>query len=502
MAAVTRELKIDYGGFIVGLTTDRVITGKMEIEESYETAVVSFEFGIQKDTEAAFVAEIALVEAAFSKPRLKLTIMQGSGLIKEFDPTKATDKNTGFNADPVITKRQDVGDTGRSRVYGVTVTFDMPADIATQQARRDRRTVFGLDASNVGTIELTGTYTAFDNKDAREQFDDNIAALITVITTTFGSGGDRIYEEVERRIDLDETDKILDFAIRLKEIRYPQSKTLTDELSMVSQSILVKRTDDNSGDSPGGPTGVIESFSTKSKEAVKAKRLIRLEVNYQVNINIPSGSLVRSSKQIENDYKNFYLKISRPWIIESAKALDVSVVAIVGEDVEPDPATGVIRARVSILATEGGKRGVTGGNRGKGVKIIEFELTEKIHEESGLVLVPVWDGDRFSRLVFQGPGRRIRTRTERYRALGEANIDELFGTFSLKPVEDTWWPVSQDTQAIPLFLGSKGSKGSKGDGTSIIKVTDIINELIWEFGKRKNASAKKGKGSGRTGSRR
>lgn len=483
MAAVTRELKIDYGGFIIGLTTNRVITGKMEIEESYEVTVVTFEFGIQADTEAAFIAEIALVETAFSKPRQKLTITQGSGTIKEFDPTKASDKNTGFNADPVITKRQDIGDTGRSRIYGVTITFDMPADIAGQLARRDSRIRFEIDPSNVAKLEITGTYTAQDDKDAKEQFDDKIDAYITVIINNnkATSGADRIFQVVEKITDVDETDKILDFTIRLEEIRYPETRTISDQDDFAQQSIIIKRQRLYEGDSPMRGSGFSGPRIGKDGEIVKVtgvKRLVRLEVNYEVKLNTDHTILVQSSQQIANEYKNFYLAISRPWIIESAKALELVIVAVTNEEPEFDPAAGVLRARIQMLATEG---------QSADKMIIEFELTEKIHEESGNVLIPIWDGNRFARYIFQGPARRIRTTIERYRVMGHQRALK-FSDLSPAPLGN-WWPVSHDITTVPLILG----RGDFGDADTVLNVTDIIAEKIWEWGIRKKVGSRSGR---------
>jgi len=74
VAAVDREITINYGGFIVGGAvapgSERLIDGALRIDKSFTSLTVSFDFVISSNTEAGFATEVFLAEAAFRAPIL------------------------------------------------------------------------------------------------------------------------------------------------------------------------------------------------------------------------------------------------------------------------------------------------------------------------------------------------------------------------------------------------------------------------------------------------
>src|SRR3989304_44511 len=114
---LTRELSIVYGGVTFGGATDRQITEWIKEEDSFDAGWLEFEFITVAATEALFKTEVDAVRDALRKPRQDLTVVQGAVTTL----SRKQSDNTGFDANPHITKDGDPADTGRSRHFRVRI---------------------------------------------------------------------------------------------------------------------------------------------------------------------------------------------------------------------------------------------------------------------------------------------------------------------------------------------------------------------------------------------
>ena len=122
--ALTREIIVTYGAYVISTATGRDLDGKVQVSRNFTTGTATFSFIVYGSTHAAFSASVLAVEAAFRIPHQAFTITQGGQtLVSALHAT-----STGFDAAPEIVKQEDVGDTGRSRRYTVTIEWGLPAN--------------------------------------------------------------------------------------------------------------------------------------------------------------------------------------------------------------------------------------------------------------------------------------------------------------------------------------------------------------------------------------
>ena len=141
-AAVTRELEVEYGDFRFGGDTDNLIHSFNRGEKNYESETWTFEVLVTGTTEANFFSATEDIERAFRIPRQRLIIRQGSETLRDLNPLQ----NSGYNSLPRIVKVGGEFDTGRSRMYTVSVDFELPADLQGQDGRRESTTTITFDA--------------------------------------------------------------------------------------------------------------------------------------------------------------------------------------------------------------------------------------------------------------------------------------------------------------------------------------------------------------------
>lgn len=245
---VTRELTITYGAFQVGGATSRQITGFTSVERGYERSSIEFSFVTTATTAAAFATEVDAIEDAFRTPRLALTVVQGSSTLLSFSQTD----NTGFDADPKITKRGDPGDTGRSRHYTVRIEFGEPADNVSTNYRRGSTITIEYSPSRRRTVTISGAYTATSAGTAsRAQYLAEIAAYATSVLAAIDSTNDIWEKTSEPQVDIFETDKVCNFTVVYKEIVYNQSTGGLNHAAIVDPILIISREKEAPGDSIG-----------------------------------------------------------------------------------------------------------------------------------------------------------------------------------------------------------------------------------------------------------
>jgi hypothetical protein len=374
MAAVDRELLIVYGTFPVGGTaggSERLIHGFVQIDKSFTTISVTFDFVIAKESLGDFTAEVAAVEDAFREPFQDLLVTQGGTTLVDCRPSE----NTGLNTQPQIVKSEDEDfDTGRSRHYTVTVTADLPADNAPTVGVRDSAVNVSFSPSRRRTVSISGTVTAVGATEGRAEYDSIIVAFCTAILTALG-GTFELAEEPT--VESDYQDKTIQFSRVFDEIIFNQAPgTTTDNPQIVRQMFKVTRSQVGPGDASG------------------AKRLVNLTASYEAWVD----------KNETMDLAGVWDSI-KAWIYEEIrKVQDSGSIAIM--DVSPAYDFDDNRISVSIQAV-----GTSGSN------VLEHRESTQVADVFGLVLVPAWEGP-YSKYSYQGPATRRRTTTTTKRVLG------------------------------------------------------------------------------------
>src|SRR5438105_3968661 len=120
--AVTRALTISYGTFDAGGATVYHLHGPVRVERETFEARVSFQIVVQEDSDAAFLASCAAVEAAFALRDQRIKVLLNAQTHHDFNPAT----NTGFNTTASCVKAGGAGDTANSRVYAVTCSAQLP----------------------------------------------------------------------------------------------------------------------------------------------------------------------------------------------------------------------------------------------------------------------------------------------------------------------------------------------------------------------------------------
>lgn len=385
MAAVDRELEITYGTLVIGGTTDvdgqdRLINGFIQIDKTFETLNVSFDFVIAKDTEALFEDEILAVETAFRTPFQDLEVKQGAETLIDCKPTT----NTGLNTRPTITKGESREfDTGRSRVYTVSITADLPADaVAPTVGIQDSTIHVSFSPARRRQVSISGTVTAEGANKARPKYEAIIATYTAAVLTALG-GNYELGEEPEASNDYDVASGItggslLTFSRVFDELIFEQAPGVTENANIVRQSVKITRGQVGPGDTPGKG----------------ASRLINMTATYDAWIDKDETTDIRD---VWDDIKT--------WVYDQIRiTLAVGVIAVT----DSSPQFDYDENRISVSITAFGTSGSS---------VLEFTETTQVADVFGVVLVPAWEGP-FSKYLYQGPASRRRTTTTTKRTLG------------------------------------------------------------------------------------
>ena len=439
MALATRELTVAYGDYTISTPNNRELTNIIINTKRFEEATVELTWDISSASEAAFATEIETTEEAFRKPFQDVIIKQGSATLYSFKQ----EDNTGLDANPEITKREDNA-TGRSRRYTATITIGLPADTGAELevGLREHDVEISYDPARIRTITISGVFTAISSNNARQQYEAQLNSLESSVFASLGIGAAQREVIGEPEADHSYNLKTLTFRRVWRELIFPQAGGGN---SIVNQRLQINRLKEAPGDAPG------------------VKRLATLTVEYDCEVD----------SEVTTNLRSLYDNTIRSFIVQRAKAfLGGGTVAIISDEPRIDPDVNHIHTSMVLMGT-------TGGNTLKWIIEIEDEF------QPGYVLVPAWTGDRMSKYKYQGPAVRRRTITDtktvlgfqfhaakEYGAVGSSNaaIDILM-------VEPPGGLSFVHTSSRPKFVHK--DMGLKGAST--LKVTDIVQTDVYEY---------------------
>ena len=385
---MTRELRVTYGDIVIGGTTSpgntREISDWTINSKRFEEFSITFRFFISQTTEALFVTEIDTIEDAFSKPFQDLTIRQGSTDLYTFSQTS----NTGLDARPEIVKREDKG-SGRHRMYEVRIMCGLPANTGAELVTglREHSVSVAYDPSRIRTVSVEGVFTAITTANARSQYDAQISSLESSVFSALSitAANRELIEEPEA--DNSYNTKTLSFRRVWRELIFSQGGSGLNDTGLVRQVLRIKRRKIAPGD-----TGTT------------IRRLATLDVDYNAHLD----------KNVSTDLRGKYTNI-KSWILtQVANTLSGGPIALVDESPEFNYDENIINVSMVVL-------GGTGGN------IIENEVKTEDYIVTGVVLVPVWNGDVLGKYIYNGPMIRQRIITSTWKVLGTGGAGFIVG---------------------------------------------------------------------------
>lgn len=459
MPAVIRDLKITYGGFIVGSSTDRLIDGYSHVERGFELASTEFSFIITSSSDSGFSSEIIAVESAFRKPRQDCLIEQGSSTL--FSCSQSG--NTGFDANPTVVKFEDLADTGRSRRYSVKIEFGQPADNLGTLGRRGATINVAFTPARKRKLTITGTYTATPGPPVKTAYENYNANVETFADTQKLLVDPTIKWELieEPKVEFFETNKVLDFTRVYQELILSDAglEPITpplDDPEIVNQVLRITRERqgiestvsqiekqgfDNDANPPVNSPGGVNSgeFPTLTSDTPRPE-------NVSQNVEKPMRLLVTYEAWIDKTLNQAiatkWIEKIKPWIIERVKdTRDGSgngTVAIINENPEFDRTDNRITATMEFHAV---------GNS----QLLEQTITtEDSDMDFGFVAIPAWTGNRYSRYVYTGFATKRRITSEKRRVLGTSGSGFLGSPTGLSP---STIPISRSVKRTPLKIG-------------------------------------------------
>ena len=369
VAAATRQLTVSYGGYTVSPD------GHVRIEKAFDRASVEFDFMLTASTAVAFAAAVNAAEVAYRAVRVSCAVTQESQVLASFSHSGYT----GFDSYATVMKREDVGDTGRSRRYTVRIDFGMPADTSSTSGRRSSTVTVTYSPARRRTVTISGVYTGLSGAGSRAQYSASIVAYTTAVLSSL-TGTFELVEEPVAETNIG--DSLCVFTRVFQELIYFQGSTL-DDAQIVRQVLTFTRNQPSPGDTmaPGS-----------------VQRMIMITANYECWID----------KTLTQALKSKYDSAIKPFILaRAASTMGVSTVAVMDEAPTFDMTDNRISCRMDIAAVGSSK-------------VLESKITTEDTAIYGTVLIPVWAKSKnpLVKYAFAGPAQLQRRIVESRRFVG------------------------------------------------------------------------------------
>lgn len=359
--------------------------GGWSINESPSRAEVLFSFVVSQSSEANFAAEVALVEAAFRKPRQDLTVTLGSTALNSYSHSSGT----GYDAEPTILNQvDDPFGSGRSRKYDVRVVVKRPSTNLSNNGRRDTSVGIEYDASNIMTLTLVGTYAG--GSSARSNYASNFSAYASTVRTAFSSNFELISKS-ETTPDTGTSDATpeyheLTFTVKYRELIYSQAGANLNDSGLVGMRMALTKSTPMQNDYP----------------YENVRRPARAQVSWSSNVD----------KSVTTDLRTKWTSTVLPWLIGQIQTkLGISSIGA-AITVNYDYPNNAISATIDA-------EGIDGGG------FLRFTLTNNFETTTGQFLTAVTDGNPFTKYREQGPSTAKLIVEEMAEEFGEKTMSDL-----------------------------------------------------------------------------
>ena len=447
--ALTREIIVTYGAYAISTATGRDLDGKVQITRAWESGSVEFSFFVYGATDAAFVAACVAAEAAFRMPYQTIAVTQGGVSL-----LAGTQGSTALDAMPEIVKREDVGDTGRSRRYTVRIDYGLPATTGAEAyvGLRDLSVNVSYDPARRRTVTISGTFTANGGTGARDQYEAQFANIETAVFAAGELNITAANRELvgEPTVQADTNDNICEFTRIWEELIFSQAGSSLNDTGIVQQRLSISRRKEAPGDTP------------------TVERLAILDLSYDAWVD----------KAVTTNLRSKYDSI-RSWLVTQ---IDTTLAGNNFALTEEVPEFFYDENRISVRMTAMGQI--------SGDPLLEQRITVDDDDQKGVEIVPTWAGDPLAAYTYAGPRVLVRTVSHSLKTIGWFNNVQ-----ALKFAQDAigeaqgrndqasggkWIIIRQRPQATKLSLGL-------GDDT--LRVTEINVTTQMRYVKEATASS-------------
>ena len=412
--AAAREYSITYNGLTIpsvisGCQT--AIHGRVRVLKSSREFEVDFQVCLYGASSAAnFATALTSIENTFRQPEgnlnATLTTIGGGGDIGVLINLDFSN-NEGLNVEASIEKAGTDADSGRSRLYNVSITGELPWTVtgpaAGQQGLRDFSYAVEFSPSRRAMLTLDGEYTVQSGgTGATAQYTANISALYSAILTALGFGTWPTVGQPEKETRTpDKNDQTIAFTRVYKEIVLAERLGLTDDPQVIKQELRIERVIEPSSSDPS-------STVTEAPE--------RLIASYGAAID----------QTATRDLKGIWESKLRDWVISNIRALtnQGGRLVLVSESFQPDLVENTITATLEFLSYR------LGGN-------ISLSIVETVTIDPGHIISKTWptastrttkDLEPTPAYVFDGPKTIEKTViTTRTTSLGHKPFDLFVG---------------------------------------------------------------------------
>ena len=425
-ATVTREASVTYNGYVIGgAQTGRILRDLLVSEDGYESSTVECTFTIQEETVAAFVTACGLAEAAFHTPHADLSVA-GLGT-KSFSHSG----RTGFNAIPSIVKFGHPSDSGLSRTYRARVEVGRPAD-AGSSGRRLTRTSVNVEygPQRRRTVTISGEWTGIGGSSARSTYEGQITSYGSSVTASLG-GTYKLLSEPQTAND--DANNVIRISIVYEEILFTSVGGADADIR--NESVILMRTDSQPGDTAVGGTAVI--------------RLGTISVQYSAHV-----------EKATTDIKGRWTSMKARLLALARTTYDLGGVIIVDESPNFDFTGNQFTATMTLTGLPGNK-------------VVECRATTEYDFDEGIVLIPIWNGDKFGRYQYQGPASDIKTISIQQQVIGrQLRIKEFPDSFVDPNAGSGPFILKRTTfSAVPIKIG--GARGNTSQELTILSETKV-----------------------------
>ena len=378
-SAVARELKVTYGAAVVGGTSEREIHGPHSIEIMFDRFSINLQVLVRADTEALFAAACTTFEAEFNQRDQAVLIEQGAATMETWDPAT----NTGFNTVATARKSGDLSvDTGRSRLYSVSIAGEMPVS-----DERSASITIRFDAARRAEISFDLEYTADGGQSASARWIADSPAYMASKIAAYLPGRTMKLNSEEYRPDRE--DKICAGRATWRQLIASGTASVLDHANIEHQTFSVRLNKPAPGDSGQG----IVRLRDCTAQFVA-------EVNSEENV----------------DLDTLWTDTILPYMDEQVEAIfGAEQIARIDEDAQYLATSNHIVANVTYrLALDA-------------TDVVESRVTSGFDEDSGIDFTAAWDDDPLSFYADAGPQSKIRTSRRNTTVLGKINAKSRLG---------------------------------------------------------------------------
>lgn len=431
VTGLTRELSITYNGYECGGGTGRLIHGFTVQDASKNSASITFDVVITGSSQSDFGTECDRIEKAYRTPYRDLTVSLGSKQMI----SASQSANTGLDAIASIEKLGGPPDSGRSRRYRIHIDYGLPATWAATSGLRDSSVSIGKTVAGRTEVILRGVFTAVGGNDALAQHDAQIDGWAADQLSRVGITPYELVQETASDVTINR--KTMSFERVYRELIYPQAGSSNDS-AIREQVLVITRTKRGAEYSPsdGGSTGNEQyAQAPGGTAAVEVTPLVDIVARYSCWID----------KDVTQDLKSKWDDIES-WVIgEIQAALGGKPFGLMALAPSWNFDENRIDAQVVGIAQDA-----------DGGPLIQNVVETTTVTNPGMEVVPVWDGNPESGLVFQGMQTHVETVTRRYRQLSDAAGAAPAAPAPAKDSRPGWILLSHSTGVRPLAIGRKG----------------------------------------------